>query len=87
LFHGRSLNTPAFLLAVWRTEGLVKPLGDKQRGYERVDPAEFTAGIKKLISSAVNLKAEEGGQPPESTPQQPKRGKKAKPASESAASS
>jgi hypothetical protein len=76
LFHGRSLNTPAFLLAVLKAEGLVKPLGDKQRGYERVDPAEFMAGIRKLINSAVNLKIEEGKQTPESTPQLAKRGKK-----------
>ncbi|SFN15242.1 hypothetical protein SAMN05421863_11158 [Nitrosomonas communis] len=77
LFQGRSLNTPAFLLAVLKAEGLLKPLGDRQRGYERADPAEFVAGIKKLINSAVPQKAEEGKQSPESTPQQAKRGKKA----------
>ncbi|SFM74386.1 hypothetical protein [Nitrosomonas communis] len=77
LFQGRSLNTPAFLMAVLKAEGLVKPLGDKQRGYERADPAEFVAGIKKLINSDVPLKAEEGKQSPESTPQRAKRGKKA----------
>ncbi|SFM51616.1 hypothetical protein [Nitrosomonas communis] len=76
LFQGRSLNTPAFLLAVLKAEGLVIPLGDKQRGYERVDPAEFMAKIEKLMNSAVNLKVEEGKQLSESTPQSTKRGKK-----------
>lgn len=78
LFHGRSLNTPAFLLAVLKAEGLVKPLGDKKRGYERVDSSEFMSEIKKLINSTVDLKVEEGEQPSESTPQQTKRGRKAK---------
>lgn len=78
LFQGRSLNTPAFLLAVLKAEGLVKPLGDKKRGYERVDPAEFIAEIKKLINATVDLKVEEGEQPSESIPQQAKRGRKAK---------
>lgn len=76
LFQGRSLNTPAFLLAVLKVEGLVKSLGDNRRGYERVDPGEFVAGIKKLINSNVNLNVEEGQQPPESAPQSTKRGKK-----------
>ena len=58
LFQGRSLNTPAFLLAILKAEGLVKPLGDKKRGYERIDPSEFIAEIKKLISSAIDLKQE-----------------------------
>lgn len=84
LFHGRSLNTPAFLLAVLKAEGLVRPLGDKKRGYERVDPGEFMAEIKKLINTTVDLKAEESKQPSESTPQQAKRGRKAKVDPESA---
>jgi hypothetical protein len=78
LFQGRSLNTPAFLLAVLKAEGLVKPLGDKKRGYERVDPAEFMAEIKKLMNSSIDLKAEEGKQSSESTAQPAKRGRKPK---------
>ena len=59
LFHGRSLNSPAFLLAVIKAEGLVKPLGDKKRGYERIDSAEFMAEIGKLIQSKVDLKIDD----------------------------
>jgi hypothetical protein len=71
LFQGRSMNSPAFLLAVLKAEGLVKPLGDKKRGYERVDSAEF----KKLVSSAVDL-AVDAEQAAESASQQAKSGKK-----------
>jgi hypothetical protein len=59
LFQGRSLNTPAFLLAVLKAEGLVKPLGDKKRGYERIDPSEFIVEIKKLMSASIDLKQEQ----------------------------
>jgi hypothetical protein len=55
----------------------VKPLGDKKRGYERIDPAEFMAEIKKLMNSSIDLKVEEGKQPSESTAQPAKRGRKA----------
>ncbi len=75
LFQGRSLNTPAFLLAVLKAEGLVKQLGDKQRGYERVDPAEFMAGIKKLTNSSIDLNVEED-KSAEASSQPAKRGKK-----------
>jgi hypothetical protein len=51
LFHGRSLNTPAFLLAVLKQEGFLQPIKDKQRNYERVDPTKFMAEIKSLIES------------------------------------
>jgi len=69
LFQGRSLNTPAFLLAALKSEGLVKPLGDKKRGYERIDPSGFMA---EIMSSSIDLK-----QSSESTTQPAKRGKKA----------
>lgn len=51
LFHGRSLNTPAFLLAVLRQEGFLQPMKDKQRSYERLDPNEFMTEIKSLIEA------------------------------------
>jgi len=51
LFHGRSLNTPAFLLAVLKQEGFLQPVKDKQRNYERLDPTKFMAEIKSLIES------------------------------------
>ena len=59
LFQGKSLNSPSFLLAVIKAEGLVKPVGDKKRGYERIDSAEFMAEIEKLIQSKVDLKIDD----------------------------
>ncbi|MDE2388820.1 MAG: hypothetical protein KGN35_07025 [Betaproteobacteria bacterium] len=71
LFQGRSMNSPAFLLAVLKAEGLVKSLDDKKRGYERIDSAEF----KMLMSSAAGL-AVDAEQAAESASQQAKSGKK-----------
>jgi hypothetical protein len=55
LFQGRSLNTPAFLLAVMKQEGFLLPLKDKQRSYERLDPTKFMAEIKSLIESISSV--------------------------------
>lgn len=51
LFKGRSINTPAFLLAVLKHEGFLRPLKDKQRSYERLDPTGFMTEIKALIKA------------------------------------
>lgn len=59
LFLGKSTNTPAFLLAVLVSEGLLKPLPDKLRGYEILDSAAFMSEVSKLIASDVNLKVAE----------------------------
>jgi hypothetical protein len=58
LFNGKSVNTPAFLLAVLKSEGLLQPMADKQRSYECTDPSMFMAEINILIASAVDLKVE-----------------------------
>lgn len=58
IFRGKSVNTPAFLLAALRQEGLVKQSEDKQRQYERIDPAEFIAGVNTLIATDVDLKVD-----------------------------
>ncbi|MES2498895.1 MAG: hypothetical protein V4570_00040 [Pseudomonadota bacterium] len=58
LFIGKSVNTPGFLLAVLKHEGLVKLLEGKIRGYEKLDPAPFMLELGKLVSSDVNLKPE-----------------------------
>ena len=44
LFHGKSINTPAFMLAVLLNEGLVKR---SKRCYERVDPGAFMKAVDK----------------------------------------
>ncbi|MES2502295.1 MAG: hypothetical protein V4545_06785 [Pseudomonadota bacterium] len=58
LFIGKSVNTPGFLLAVLKHEGLVKLLEGKIRGYEKLDLALFMLELGKLVSSDVNLKTE-----------------------------
>ncbi len=58
LFIGKSVNTPGFLLAVLKHEGLVKLLEGKIRGYEKLDPTPFMLELDKLVSSEVNLKPE-----------------------------
>ena len=58
LFLGKSVNTPGFLLAVLKHEGLVKLLEGKIRGYEKLDPAPFMIELEKLVGSDLNLKPE-----------------------------
>ena len=58
LFIGKSVNTPGFLLAVLKHEGLVKLLEGKIRGYEKIDSAPFMLEVDKLVSSDVSLKPE-----------------------------
>ena len=56
LFKGKSVNTPGFLLAVLKHEGLVKLLEGKVRGYKKLSTETFLAEVNKLVSSDVNLK-------------------------------
>lgn len=59
LFRGKSVNTPSFLMAVLKHEGLVVPMTDKRRRFECVDPAAFIAMVKGLAASAIDLKVED----------------------------
>ena len=56
LFKGKSVNTPGFLLAVLKHEGLVKLLEGKVRGYERLDSETFMTEVNTLLSSDIDLK-------------------------------
>jgi len=58
LFRGKSVNTPAFLFAVLKHEGLVMP-SEGKRSYECIDPVKFMEEVNALIESTVNLKVEE----------------------------
>jgi hypothetical protein len=51
LFHGKSVNTPAFLLAALANEKLLRPMKGKKRNHEPVEPEEFTVMVKKLTAS------------------------------------
>ena len=56
LFIGKSVNTPGFLLAVLKHEGLVKLLEGKVRGYEKLPTETFMTEVNKLVSSDLDLK-------------------------------
>ena len=51
LFKGQSVNTPGFLLAVLKHEGLVRPSEEQPRCYERVDGKAFIAELKVLLDT------------------------------------
>jgi hypothetical protein len=55
LFRGKSLNSPGFLMAVLKAEGVVKPSAVKRRCYEPTKDAGFLAEIERLMASAVDL--------------------------------
>ena len=49
IFKGQSVNTAGFLLAVLKHQGLVRPIADSPRCYERADAKAFFAEVKALI--------------------------------------
>jgi hypothetical protein len=55
LLKGRSINTPAFLMAAMKSEGIVRSLEGKIRGYEIADNELFMSEMKALIAADVNL--------------------------------
>ena len=48
LFIGKSVNTPAFLMAALRNEGFIKPIEELKRFHQCIDAKSFKALIKKL---------------------------------------
>ncbi|MBN8453170.1 hypothetical protein [Accumulibacter sp.] len=63
LFRGKSLNSPGFLMAVLKAEGVVKPSTVKGRCYEATKDARFLAEIERLMASAVDLAVDAAGKP------------------------
>ena len=59
LFQGKSLNTPAFLLAVLKQEVLVCQLQDHSKHYERMPSDAFNSQMQQLIQSKVDLKTDD----------------------------
>lgn len=53
------MNSSGFLLAALKEEGLVQPMKNKQRCYEKLDPKEWLAEFKALMASATDLKAKD----------------------------
>jgi len=63
LFRGKSLNSPGFLMAVLKAEGVVKPSAVKRRCYEATKDARFLAEIERLMASAVDLAVDAAAKP------------------------
>jgi hypothetical protein len=59
LFSGKSLNSPGFLMAALKAEGVVKASTVKGRCYELTKDAGFLAEIERLMASGVDLDADE----------------------------
>ena len=59
LFVGKSVNTPSFLFAVLKSEGLVSAAKEKKGCYERTDPSEFMGEVTALMASGVDLAVDE----------------------------
>lgn len=58
LFNGKSVNTPAFLLAAMMNEGLIEIHAENQRCYATTNPDAFTADIKQLMDSDIDIKVD-----------------------------
>jgi hypothetical protein len=81
LFHGKSMNNPAFLLAVLLSEGLVGPAPGKQRCHQRLNPDRFLKEIQALIDGKVALNAEDKPGKAAKRSSSPEEGNKTKPES------
>lgn len=51
LYVGKSSNSPGFLLAVIKAEGLVQLKGEKERSYVAMDSAPFLSTTKALMDA------------------------------------
>ena len=63
LFRGKSTNSPSFLFAVLKQEGLVKLSESKRRCYDRCSDAAFLGNIQKLIDGKDVLAASSKAKP------------------------
>ena len=54
LFKGKSVNTPAFLMAVLRDLGFVKSIGELKRFHQLIDAKSFKVLQKKLQKLAIS---------------------------------
>ena len=56
-FRKKSANSPGFLLAALKAEGLVRPAEDDKRKYQGVDPRTYRAVVEALLKSPAATKA------------------------------
>lgn len=54
LFKGKSVNTPAFLLAVLKAEGLIQTLPDRKRACEPIPNSSFVNDIYALVDAEAD---------------------------------
>lgn len=59
LYVGKSVNTPAFLLAALKNEGLVQPSTTTRRCHEWTDGTKFLTEVKSLMASSGGPKVED----------------------------
>ena len=57
---GRSANTPGFLLAVLKAEGLVEAV---EGGHRKADPGPFLAAMEALVAAGTALPEPKTGKP------------------------
>ena len=63
LFSGKSLNSPGFLMAVLKAEGVVRVSTVKRRCYEPVKDSGFLTEIERLMASSVDVDLDGNGKP------------------------
>lgn len=68
LYSGKSTNSPGFLLAVLKAEGLVQLRGEKERAYMAIDSDKFMAEVKGLMESKPEKPNKKAAAKPESSP-------------------
>ncbi len=51
LYKGKSVNSPAFLVAALKNEGLLQSIGGKQRSHELGDPDTFMSKMEALVTT------------------------------------
>ena len=74
LYRGKSMNSPGFLFAALRQEGLVDRSKESQRCYAFGDVKGFTAAVKALVEVDGDAKAKTRtveGKPKQSAPSKP----------------
>jgi hypothetical protein len=54
LYVGKSTNSPGFLLAALKAEGLVKLKGEKERVYVALEDTSFIAGVTVLMEAKLD---------------------------------
>lgn len=68
LFRGKSINTPGFLLAVLKSEGMVRPSATVKRCFEHADRSDFAARMRSLVNGTAQTETKGGTQKAKDVP-------------------